>query len=357
MSLEDDGSSQEVGASPEQPVEVSTPSTGNAESSEMSKLLADAETIAGAPLVPGEVVQGEVIKVADGEVVISLGLKTEATLPVSEFQNNEGQVNVAPGDRVDIWIEQYDEETGRVEISHQKAARRRIWENIEKAFQDQTNITGKVIDRIKGGLTVDVGVPAFLPASHADVRAHGNVDELKGQEITCKIIKINRKRNNVVISRKLALEEELNRRKAELVGAAGGRRRGGGHGQEPGGLWRLRRSGRNRRTLAHHRTLPGGAFRTPRKWSRSGQEIRVKVLKHDVEKGRISLGLKQLTPDPWEMVPRTYHAGDHVYRAGGEPGGLWGFRGTRARRGGAHPHFGNELEQAPAPSLQDPQGR
>ncbi len=310
MSLEDDGSSQEVGASPEQPVEVSATNAGNTESSDMSKLLADSETIAGAPLVAGEVMQGEVVKVAEGEVVISLGLKTEATIPVSEFQNNEGQVNVAVGDRVDIWIEEYNEETGRVKISHQKAAQRRVWEKIEKAFQDQTNVTGKVIDRIKGGLTVDVGVPAFLPASHADVRAHGNVDELKGQEITCKIIKINRKRNNVVISRKLALEEELNRRKAELSArlvegaeVVGTVKNLADYGVfvDLGGL----------DGLLHITDLAWGRVSTPSEVVQVGQEIRVKVLKHDVEKGRVSLGLKQLTPDPWEMVPRTYQAGEH----------------------------------------------
>ena len=107
--------------------------------------------------------QGEVVKVADGEVVISLRLKTEATAPIAEFLNSEGQVSVAPGDKVDIWIEQYDDVTGRVEISHQKAVQRKIWEDIERAFQEQTTIKGRVIDRIKGGLTVDVGVPAFLP--------------------------------------------------------------------------------------------------------------------------------------------------------------------------------------------------
>ena len=217
MSYEDNRSSQEVGTDLEQPVEVSTLTSGTPESSEMSNLLAGMETLSAVPLVPGEVVQGKVLKVADGEVVVDLGLKTEATAPFAEFLNSEGQVSVAPGDTVDIWIEQYDEVTGRVEISHQKAVRRKVWEDIERAFQEQTTITGRVLDRIKGGLTVDVGVPAFLPASHADVRAHGNVDELKGQEITCKIIKINRKRNNVVVSRKLALEEELNRRKGELA--------------------------------------------------------------------------------------------------------------------------------------------
>jgi small subunit ribosomal protein S1 len=311
MVLEDDASSQQdVGAGPEEPVEVSAVSTGNSESSEMSKLLADSETFSGAPLVPGEVVKGQVIKVTEGEVVISLGLKTEATLPISEFQSSEGHVSVAPGDTVDIWIEQYDEVTGRVEISHQKAARRKMWEDIEKAFQEQTNITGKVIDRIKGGLTVDVGVPAFLPASHADVRPHRNVDELKGQEITCKIIKINRKRNNVVISRKLALEEELNRRKSELserlvegAEVTGTIKNLAEYGVfvDLGGI----------DGLLHITDLAWGRVANPADVVQVGQEIRVKVLKHDVEKGRVSLGLKQLTPDPWEMVPRTYHAGEH----------------------------------------------
>jgi small subunit ribosomal protein S1 len=311
MSYEDNRSSQEAGTDLEHPVEVSTLISGTPESSEMSNLLAGMETLSAAPLVPGEVVQGKVLKVADGEVVVDLGLKTEATAPFAEFLNSEGQVSVAPGDTVDIWIEQYDEVTGRVEISHQKAVRRRVWEDIERAFQEQTNVTGRVIDRIKGGLTVDVGVPAFLPASHADVRAHGNVDELKGQEITCKIIKINRKRNNVVVSRKLALEEELNHRRSELAerlveGAevVGKVKNLADYGVfvDLGGI----------DGLLHITDLAWGRVSHPSEIVQVGQEIRLKVLKHDVEKGRVSLGLKQLTPDPWEMVPRTYHEGDLV---------------------------------------------
>lgn len=311
MSFEDNRSSQEVGTELEQPVEVSTSAPGPSESTDMSNLLADMETLSAVPLAPGEVVQGRVLKVADGEVVIDLGLKTEATVPFTEFLNSESQVSVAPGDTVDIWIEQYDEVTGRVEISHQKAVRRRIWENIERAFQEQTNVNGRVIDRIKGGLTVDVGVPAFLPASHADVRAHCNVDELKGQEITCKIIKINRKRNNVVVSRKLALEEELNRRKSELAArlvegaeVVGKVKNLANYGVfvDLGGM----------DGLLHITDLAWGRVSQPSEVVQVGQEIRVKVLKHDIEKGRISLGLKQLTPDPWEMVPQTYHVGDRV---------------------------------------------
>ncbi len=311
MSVEDNRSSQEAGTDLEQSAEVSTLTSSTPESSDMSNLLAGMETLSAAPLVPGEVVQGKVLKVADGEVVIDLGLKTEVTAPFAEFLNSEGQVSVAPGDTVDIWIEQYDEATGRVEISHQKAVRRKVWEDIERAFQEQTTVTGRVIDRIKGGLTVDVGVAAFLPASHADVRTHGNIDALRGQEITCKIIKINRKRNNVVVSRKLALEEELKHRKSELAerlveGAevAGKVKNLADYGVfvDLGGI----------DGLLHITDLAWGRVGHPSEVVQVGQEIRVKVLKHDIEKGRVSLGLKQLTPDPWEMVPRTYHAGDRV---------------------------------------------
>jgi len=311
MSFEDDRSSQEVGTDLEQPAELSALPPGGPESIEMSNLLEGMETLSAPPLAPGEIVQGKVLKVADGEVVVDVGLKTEATAPLSEFLNNEGQVSVAPGDSVDIWIEKYDRETGRVEISHQKAARRRIWESIERAFQDQTIVTGKVLDRIKGGLTVDVGVPAFLPASHADVRPHRNVDELKGQEITCKIIKINRKRNNVVVSRKLALEEEFNRRRSELAerlveGAevVGRVKNLADYGVfvDLGGI----------DGLLHITDLAWGRVGHPSEVVQVGQELTVKVLKHDVEKGRVSLGLKQLKPDPWEMVPHNYHASDLV---------------------------------------------
>ena len=312
MSLEDNRSLQEVATTDlEQPVEVSSPGMGNPESSDMSNLLAGMEKLAAAPLTPGEIVQGKVLKVADGEIVIDLGLKTEVTAPFTEFLNNEGQVTVAPGDSVDIWIESYDETTGRVAFSRQKAMRRKVWDDIERAFQEQTTITGRVLDRIKGGLTVDVGVPAFLPASHADIRVHRNVDALKGEEITCKIIKINRKRNNVVVSRKLALEEEAGRLKAELAerlveGAVvdGKVKNLADYGVfvDLGGM----------DGLLHITDLAWGRVSHPSEVVQVGQDIRVKVLKHDVEKGRVSLGLKQLAPDPWEMVPQTYHAGDRV---------------------------------------------
>ncbi len=314
MSEEDDRSLQEGATDPEQPNEPNEPSAADAvtpEGGEMSSLLAGMEALSAPPLAPGDVVQGRVLKVTDAEIVIDLGLKTEVTAPIAEFLNNEGQPSVAPGDTVDVWIEQYDELSGAVSISHQKAVRRRVWEDIERAFQEQTSVSGRIVGRIKGGLTVDIGVPAFLPASHADTRPHSDLDTLQGQEISCKVIKINRKRNNVVVSRKLALEEDLTRRKgelaerlvegAELVGQVKNIAEYGVF-VDLGGM----------DGLLHVTDLSWGRVGNPSEVVQVGQEIRVKVLKHDLEKGRVSLGMKQLTPDPWEMVPRTYTAGDRV---------------------------------------------
>jgi small subunit ribosomal protein S1 len=168
-----------------------------------------------------------------------------------------------------------------------------------------------VVDRIKGGLMVDIGVPAFLPASHADVRVHVNLDELKGQEFACKVIKVNRKKNNVVVSRKASIEEELNRRKAELAGrlVEGAEIDGKVKNLTDYGVF-VDLGGID--GLLHITDLSWGRIGHPSEVVQVGQEIKVKVLKHDPEGGRISLGLKQLTPDPWETVAATYHAGDRV---------------------------------------------
>ncbi len=311
MSGEDNHILQETATDQEPQIEVSPSPPSNPEAGEMSNLLEGMETLATSPLTPGEVIQGKVLKVGEAEVVVDVGLKTEATVPIAEFQNSEGQLTVAPGDTIDVRIEQYDEVSGRVSLSHKKAVRRKVWDDIERAFQEQTTISGRVIDRIKGGLNVDIGVPAFLPASHADIRAHSNLDTLKEQDFPCKVIKINRKRNNVVVSRKLALEEEHNRRKAELAERlvegtelVGKVKSIADYGAfvDLGGM----------DGLLHITDLSWGRISNPSEVVQVGQEIRVKVLKHDLEKGRVSLGLKQLTPDPWEMVPQTYQAGAHV---------------------------------------------
>jgi small subunit ribosomal protein S1 len=167
------------------------------------------------------------------------------------------------------------------------------------------------VDRIKGGLMVDIGVPAFLPASHADVRVHANLDELKGLEFPCKVIKVNRKKNNVVVSRRASIEEELHRRKVELAErlVEGAEVIGKVKNLTDYGVF-VDLGGID--GLLHITDLSWGRVGHPLEVVQVGQEIRVKVLKHDPERGRISLGVKQLTPDPWEKVAATYHAGDRV---------------------------------------------
>jgi small subunit ribosomal protein S1 len=274
-------------------------------------LLEAMEPLSPPPVVQGEMARGRILKVTGDEVVIDIGLKTELSVPRSEFLTSAGELTVGPGDSVDVWVEQYDELTGTVVISHQKAARRKVWEEIERAFQDQTPLRGRVVERIKGGLIVDIGVRAFLPASHADSRPHANLEGLLGQEIPCKVIKLNRKRNNVVVSRKLAIEEELNHRKSELMErlVEGAELVGKVKNLTDYGVF-VDLGGMD--GLLHVTDLSWGRVGHPSEAVQVGQEIKVKVLKHDRERGRVSLGLKQLTPDPWERVPASYHPGDRV---------------------------------------------
>jgi len=312
MSADEKGSSlQEAGTEPGAQNDLTDAQARNPEAGEVANLMEGMEALSTPSITAGEIVQGQVLKITETEVVVDVGLKCEAQVARNEFLTLDGQLRIEPGNTVDLWIESYDEASGTVTVSYQKALRRKTWDGVERAFQEQSNITCRVVDRIKGGLMVDIGVPAFLPASHADVRVHANLDELKGQEIACKVIKVNRKKNNVVVSRKAAIEEELNRRKIELVerlveGAevVGKVKNLTDYGVfvDLGGI----------DGLLHITDLSWGRIGHPSEIVQVGQEIRVRVLKHDPEKGRISLGLKQLTPDPWECVPMTYHAGDRV---------------------------------------------
>jgi len=312
MSAEEKGSGlQEAGIEIGAQTDSMESQATNPDFTEAASLIEGMEALSTPSIAAGEIVQGRVLKITDTEVVVDVGVKCEAQVPRHEFLALDGRLRIDPGDTVDLWIENYDEASGTVSVSYQRALRRKTWDGVERAFQDQTNISCRVVDRIKGGLMVDIGVPAFLPASHADVRMHANLDELKGQEFPCKVIKVNRKKNNVVVSRKAAIEEELNRRKHELAerlveGAevVGKVKNLTDYGVfvDLGGI----------DGLLHITDLSWGRIGHPLEVVQVGQEIRVKVLKHDPERGRISLGLKQLTPDPWERVSETFHAGDRV---------------------------------------------
>jgi small subunit ribosomal protein S1 len=280
------------------------------ESMETADLMTGMPELTG--IVPGRVSQGQVVKVTDAEVILDIGLKSEGAIPRAEFLNEAGELTVQAGDVVDFLIADYDEQEGTFTVSHRKAAEIRAWENLERASHDQSNVTGRVVERSKGGLTVSIGgVRAFLPASQADIRPLRNLDSLIGQEIEFKVIKLNRARANAVVSRKAALEEELQRRKAdldailvdgtELVGRVKNLTTYGAF-VDLGGM----------DGLLHVTDLAWGRVGHPSEVVQVGQEVRVKVLKYDRENGRISLGMKQLLPDPWEQVVKTYHPGDRL---------------------------------------------
>jgi len=296
-------------ASPELQIELPGITPEASEPAEIDAMLADMEKAAGIP--QGKVVRGKVLKVTESEVRVNVGTSLEGSVPLSEFLSLEGQLTVAPGDEVDFWVETYNAKEGTVTLSRQKAARMEVWEKIERAHREQTIITGRVLDRIKGGLTVDVGIRAFMPSSQADIRPLRNVESLLGQEIECKVNKIIRKRSNVVVSRRLAMEEQANRRKTELVARVkeGAQLTGRVKNLTDYGAF-LDLGGMD--GLLHVTDMAWGRVNKPSEIVHPGQELKVVVLKFDPEKERISLGLKQLQPDPWEQVAATYHVGDRA---------------------------------------------
>ncbi len=256
-------------------------------------------------ITEGKVVQGRVLKVTESEVLVDVGQKSEGAIPLSEFQGADGATAVVPGDVVDVQIENYDEAEGTFTVSHRRAVRLKAWGEIEAAYSNQTNLSGRVTERTKGGLIVDVGVRAFLPGSQADLRPLRDLESLVGQEVSCKVIKLNKARNNLVVSRKLVLEEELNEKKGRLLAnlCEGAKLTGRvknitdyGAFVDLGGL----------DGLLHVTDMAWNRVSHPSEVVQVDQEIKVKVLKYDAEKGRVSLGLKQLSPDPWERVPVTY---------------------------------------------------
>jgi small subunit ribosomal protein S1 len=259
----------------------------------------------------GEVLKGTVLKITSTDVVVDIGYKSEGVIPINQFQTPSGDPEVAIGDVVDVFIENTEDYEGHIVLSKEKAEKVRVWEDVEKAYNEETVIDGRVIERIKGGLAVDIGVRAFLPGSQIDVRPVKNLDSLRGQDIQCRVIKLNRKRGNIVLSRKLVLEQALNIRKAETLAnlrddavITGVVKNITDYGVfiDLGGL----------DGLLHVTDLSWGRVNHPSELFSVGDEITVKVLKFDREKERVSLGYKQLTPDPWSLIHERYPIGSRV---------------------------------------------
>ncbi len=259
----------------------------------------------------GEVLTGKVLKITSTDVIVDIGYKSEGMIPIRQFEDSSGQLTVAEGDTVDVFLEHAEDYEGHIVLSKEKAEKVKIWEDVEQAYNDGAVIEGRVIERIKGGLSVDIGVRAFLPGSQVDVRPIKNLDSLRGQMIECRVIKLNRKRGNIVLSRKLVLEDGLTKKKSETLENL----------QEnvvmPGVVKNITDYGvfvdlGGLDGLLHVTDLSWGRVNHPSEMFSVGDEISVMVLKFDREKERVSLGYKQLTPDPWSLVADRYPIGSRV---------------------------------------------
>lgn len=258
----------------------------------------------------GEVLKGTVLKIDGEDVVVDVGQKSEGVVRLREFLDANGVAQVHPGDIIDVVIEREGGERG-LRLSHEKAARLRLWDELEHAHEQATIIQGRIVERIKGGLACDIGVKAFLPGSQLDIRPVRNLDTFLGQEVRVRIIKLNKKRGNIVVSRKVVLQEEMESRRTQtLETLAEGQVVTGvvknvteyGVFVDVGGI----------DGLLHVSDLSWGRVAHPNELVQPNDEITVKVLKFDRAKLRVSLGFKQLLPDPWGDAKERYPQGAHV---------------------------------------------
>jgi small subunit ribosomal protein S1 len=258
-----------------------------------------------------KLVSGKVEKQTDKYLVVDVGLKSEGLVPLEQVTDHTGAVKFKPGDEIEVVIEREEPEGGYL-VSYERAQRLRVWDTIERAANDKTPVKGTVVSRVKGGLTVDIGIKAFLPGSQLEIRPVRNLDGYLGQQMDVRVIKLNKKRGNVVVSRKEILEEEQNAKRsstmehlgedAVLTGTVKNLTDYGAF-VDLGGI----------DGLLHITDMSWGRLTHPRDLVNVGDEIQVKVLKFDKEKQRVSLGFKQLTPDPWLDAAERYPTGAKVH--------------------------------------------
>ena len=259
----------------------------------------------------GEVVTGRIISIDKDHVLVDIGYKSEGQIRIQEFKNEEGEITAQLGDSIEVMVEWWDDEEERVVLSKEKAANIKIWDAIKKSYDEDGTVKGVISNRVKGGFSVDIGVQAFLPGSQADLRPIRNLDELVGQTFEFKILKYNRKRSNIVLSRRAILEmERESQRSATLASIHEGQVIEGivknitdyGVFIDLGGV----------DGLLHITDISWGRVKHPSELFAVGDTIKVKVLSFDLEKERVSLGMKQLTVDPWSVAAEKYPLGSRV---------------------------------------------
>ena len=261
---------------------------------------------------PGEIVGGRVVNIGPEFVTIDIGYKSEGHIPLAEFRQRDGQITVNEGDEIEVYFDSADSDQEGIILSRAKAEQFRIWRDIEEAFNSHTPVEGSIVGKVKGGLRVDIGVTAFLPGSHVDIRPIRDLDQFLGKTGKFVILKYNRARSNVVVSRRAVLEQERTSLRGETLKVLdegvileGMVKNITDYGAfvDLGGL----------DGLLHITDMSWGRIGHPSEMIKAGETIQVVVLKFDVEKERVSLGLKQLAPDPWGSVTERYLPGSRVH--------------------------------------------
>jgi small subunit ribosomal protein S1 len=260
---------------------------------------------------PGDVLVGRVLLITRDSVIIDINYKCEGQVPLVEFLDHDGHPTVKEGDEVDVYFEGTETENGTVMLSHAKAEKFKVWRELDKAFQAETPVEGVVLGKVKGGLKVDIGVPAFLPGSHVDIRPARNLDRYVGQRGRFQILKFNRARGNVVVSRRSVLERERASLKEQTLKVLeegvileGTVKNITDYGAfiDLGGI----------DGLLHITDMAWGRLQHPSEVLKVGDKVKVVVLKYDPERERVSLGMKQIMPDPWTKVAEAYPPGTRI---------------------------------------------
>jgi small subunit ribosomal protein S1 len=259
----------------------------------------------------GEIFDGHVLAVTDAGVIVDVGGKFEGLVPAQEFVDSGSPIEFGAGQTIEV-ERLHAQKDGYVLLSHVRAHRRRVWERIEKSYREHATIKGKVTERIKGGLVVDIGVRSFLPASQIELRPVHDLDSWKDKEIDVRVLKLNRKRGNVVVSRRAILEEDQKSKRETLMGslAEGTIVTGKVKNVTDYGVF-VDLGGMD--GLLHVSDLVWGRVPHPSSIVKAGDDLQVQILKFDKDKQRISLGRKQLLPDPWATVPERFPVGARVH--------------------------------------------
>ncbi len=260
---------------------------------------------------PGQLIKGSVIDVNRDYVTVDIGFKSEGHIPISQFANYMGEIKVAVGDEVEVLMLSPENEDGEIVLSRDRAEQLKVWNNLETVYGVNGTVKGRVVQKVKGGLQVDVGVPAFLPGSQIDIRPQKNLDKFVGEELEFKILKFSRERGNIVLSRRVVLEEERTTLKRDTISQLS-------EGVVMEGIVKnvtdygafIDLGGID--GLLHITDMSWGRVNHPSELLSVGQTVAVVVLKYDQQNERVSLGMKQLSKNPWEQVQARYSQGSQV---------------------------------------------